>query len=138
MKLTLNRHAFTDHSTIGELLIDGVKNYVTLEPSFKTDGTKPRAIPCGTYKVVIARSPRFKRLMPHLLNVPGFEGVLIHWGNYPKDTEACILVGMRVDAAHPDMIDSSKVAFECLLVRLRDVEEGITIEITGEPAEVVA
>lgn len=32
MKLTLNRHTFTNHSTIGELLIDGVKNCVTLEP----------------------------------------------------------------------------------------------------------
>ena len=136
MKLLLNRTAFTDHSTIGELLIDGVKNCVTLEPPFKTDGTKPRAIPCGTYPVRIARSNRFKRLIPHVLNVPGFEGVLIHVGNFHGDTEACILVGLRVDPNHPDMIDSSKVAFERLFVKLRDAKGDVSLEIRGEASPV--
>ena len=50
-------------------------------------------IPFGTYKIVVNMSPKFKRELPRLLDVPSFEGILIHRGNTAKDSAGCILVG---------------------------------------------
>jgi hypothetical protein len=139
MNLRLIRRIFSEVSTIGELFIDDVHQCYTLEPAVKTDGSTPHAIPEGAYAVTIRESPRFGREMPHVENVPDFEGILIHWGNYPHDTEGCILVGENVDK-NPDIIDTSKVAFAKLYPRLEGAEsEGILIQIvSAEPATPVA
>ena len=73
----------------------------TLEPPVREMKTKSRggitqkpfAIPEGRYPVVITYSPKFKKWLPLLLNVPQFSGIRIHAGNTPRDTAACILVG---------------------------------------------
>jgi len=51
------------------------------------------AIPFGRYRVLVMRSPKFKRDLPRVLNVNNFTDILIHAGNYAKDTRGCILVG---------------------------------------------
>jgi hypothetical protein len=51
------------------------------------------AIPTGVYKVIVNYSQGKKRMLPRLLDVPGFSGILIHRGNTEHDSSGCILVG---------------------------------------------
>jgi hypothetical protein len=55
------------------------------------------AIPQGTYKLELSMSARFKRILPILVSVPGFEGVRIHGGNTSENTEGCPLAGLEKD-----------------------------------------
>ena len=49
-------------------------------------------IPCGTYPVKVTWSPKFKRMLPILLNVPGRSGIRFHRGTKPEHSRGCILV----------------------------------------------
>ena len=51
------------------------------------------AIPTGKYEVILSYSNRFKKVMPLLLDVKGFDGVRIHGGNTDADTLGCPLIG---------------------------------------------
>lgn len=93
MLLQLTRDTFTPKSTLGRLSDNGEYVCETLELP------RGHCIPPGRYEVIVTHSPRFSELAhrpvdtPRLLNVPGFDGVLIHAGNTPADTKGCILVG---------------------------------------------
>ena len=105
--LVLTRKHFLPNCTIGTLEVVYEDNplcpiYIcdTLEPHAidwsKEKKVKGRtAIPCGQYKIEYKRSPKFGRRMPYLVDVPHFQGIMIHSGNYPKDTQGCILVGVN-------------------------------------------
>ena len=75
------------------------------------------AIPEGTYNVDITFSERFQRNMPLVENVPGYAGIRIHPGNYPVDTEGCLLPGTTHDSA--DFVGNSRIAFEALYPKLQ-------------------
>jgi len=51
------------------------------------------AIPRGRYKVVTSMSHRFGKVLPEVLDTPGFSGIRIHGGNRAEDSLGCILVG---------------------------------------------
>lgn len=122
MFITVKRQWFTDHSTVGEMLIDNDRECFTLEDTVRHDEFKVKgrtAIPSGTYQVVITHSNRFNREMPLLLNVPGFEGVRIHTGNTDKDTEGCILIGKDFDERAKDWIGDSREAFNEFFPKLQ-------------------
>lgn len=133
MKLRLIRKLLHEDSTIGELLIDGYFECYTLEDKVRPLGEKipgRTAIPAGTYKLVIDQSDRFQRLMPHLLDVPNFDGIRIHSGNTDKDTEGCILVGSTV--VNENFIGNSKGVFDQLFAKLKstfDLGEEVSITV---------
>ena len=102
MKLILDRKYKKETYTIGNLYIDYNNNFDpeffcnTIEDKVRPSGEKiygKTAIPAGTYPIVITYTPKFKRELPLIFNVPGFSGVRIHPGNDENDTEGCILVG---------------------------------------------
>ena len=49
-------------------------------------------IPCGTYPVRVTWSPKFKRMLPLVLNVKGRSGIRFHRGTKPEHSRGCILV----------------------------------------------
>lgn len=141
MKLELKRIARREGYTIGRLYIDGEYFCDTLEDKVR-DLTKEAkvygktAIPEGTYEVTLrVQSPRFsqkrqydfcKGYLPRLLNVPQFEGVLIHVGNTASDTDGCILVGKNKVRG---MVTESTDTFRRLYDRLSLCSGKITIEV---------
>jgi hypothetical protein len=118
MKLFLDRKWKKDTYTIGIMYIDGKRFSDTIEDrdrglkdSMSESEIKLKkiygktAIPSGTYNIRMdIVSPKYSMKpwyvkncnggkMPRLEKVPGYEGVLIHPGNTPEDTNGCILVG---------------------------------------------
>ena len=99
MNLRLVRRFKGETYTIGSLSVNGEKFCDTLEDRVRdlaggeAKVSGETAIPEGRYKVIVNRSPKFGRDLPRLLDVPQFEGVLIHRGNTDKDSSGCILVG---------------------------------------------
>ena len=122
LKFILHRQRLEGSSCcMGRLSLDGHVLCDTLEPtsrglssatSLKSIRVIKRlgrtAIPVGVYRLILGYSPRFSPrpfykgfggLLPRLLHVNGFDGVLIHCGNTVVDTCGCILVGRRADSS---------------------------------------
>lgn len=120
MELHLVRTACGPVCSIGTLYVDGRRQCYTLEdPEREEDGLPVEqwkiagctAIPKGRYRVIRTMSFRFRRILPLLVDVPGFSGIRIHAGNTAADTEGCILVGMDCGE---DRISRSALAFSTL------------------------
>lgn len=142
MRILLQRHALKAGYTIGRMEINGRYFCDTLEDTdrglresmtedeiaaLKVKGAT--AIPTGTYRIDMqTRSPRFGRVLPRLVSVKGYAGVLIHSGNTAADTEGCILVGLNRERGK---LIGSRLKLGRLLVLLREAQaEGEEIELT--------
>ena len=105
--ITLKREQFPSKYTVGTMYVEGKKFGKTLERPNRDlnhkngfdNGEKKvygdTCIPFGHYKLTVTYSPKFKRDLVLVNNVPEFSGVRIHRGNYVKDTIGCILVAER-------------------------------------------
>lgn len=153
MELVLRRIFKGKEYTIGNLYVDGSYLCDTLEDAdrglYQGMGDSwinerkvygETAIPYGRYKVTLkVKSPKFSKsknykdcdgYLPRLIGVPCWDGVLLHIGNGPKDTEGCILVGKNEVKG---MVVNSKYWFYKLYDKLKEADnrgEEIWISIT--------
>lgn len=134
MELKLNRIFLGSSATIGELLVNDKYLCDTLEDRVRPEGEKvygKTAIPEGTYEMVLSYSPRFKKILPEILNVPNFTGIRIHCGNSSADSSGCVLVGTW-DGEKEDWVSDSKIAFNELISLLEEAtnnKEKVTITV---------
>lgn len=152
MNLNLKRKNFADTYTLGNLFVNGEYFCDTLEDkdrglmdSMSLEEIKSKkvygqtAIPKGTYEITLdIVSSKFKDRtwakfcegkLPRLINVKGYEGVLIHVGNKAEDTLGCILVGQNATSG---FVNSSTDTFKKLYQLLQDSKnkgEKLTIKI---------
>ena len=144
MRIELVRIAFKDTYTIGKLYVDGKYFSDVLEDKdrgldssmneseiLKKKVKGQTAIPTGHYVINITYSPKYKRMMPLLLDVKGFSGIRIHSGNTAKDTEGCLIVGKNKKVG---MVLESRDTYKRLF-KMMEGQEEITIDITRKGEE---
>ncbi len=78
----------------GEFVADTIENADFLIPAGKYPLrlTCDFLIPAGKYPLRLTWSPRFKKLMPLIDEVPEREGIRIHMGTKPEHSQGCVLV----------------------------------------------
>lgn len=110
MEIRIDRAWKKDGYTISRLFIDGervcealedtdrgLRQDMPLEEIRKQKVYGRTAIPMGRYRVVMSFSPKFGKVLPEVLSVPGYTGIRIHSGNTAGDTAGCILPGLNTE-----------------------------------------
>lgn len=152
MELKLIRKYLKENYTIGHLYVNGTHFCDVIEDKVRDinkDGDLndegeekvygKTAIPYGRYEVTLdVMSPKYSRLssyiwcggyLPRLLNVPHFDGILIHAGNTAQDSEGCLIVGENKVKGR---VINSMVTLRKLYTELKFVPKGEKIWITIE------
>ncbi len=107
----LTRRYEDDGQTRGYIVYKGKTLAVTLELPWLNNARRISRIPAGRYKVIRHQAPNYPKTQSFwVLDVPGRSEILIHYGNYKRDTKGCILPGRKfVDInkdGFPDVTDS--------------------------------
>ena len=85
MATILMRRISRNGKAVRGVLRTGVQEVATLENA-------DYIIPAGTYPIEVTWSPKFKRMLPIVLNVRGRSGIRFHRGTKPEHSRGCILV----------------------------------------------
>lgn len=92
----VNGERFGDGKTYCNALEDadrGLTSDMTIDQILKKKVYGETAIPKGEYLITMTYSPKYKRNMPLVNNVKGFDGIRLHSLNKPEDSEGCIGFG---------------------------------------------
>ena len=54
-------------------------------------------VPALIYRVAVTQSPKFKRLLPVLQQVPERSGIRFHRGSQPEHSKGCILISASME-----------------------------------------
>lgn len=144
--LTLHRIHHRWGATIGALFLDGQYQCWTLEdPPRKEKIPGETRIPPGVYDVELrtaggmharyrTRFPEWHRGMLWLRDVPDYEWVYIHIGNFLKDTAGCPLVGRALPSPVQDSVLDSTAAYQALYEQVVDAaaKHELSIEVCDE------
>lgn len=143
--IKLQRIKNDGNTTIGELFINGFFQCFILEDEPREVKVKGETrIPAGKYKIGLRTvggfherlSKRFKDMhigMLQILDVPGFEYILIHPGNTDKDTDGCLITGS--DVLDNFTVSGSTMAYKKIypiISKMVDSDEDVYIEIFDE------
>jgi hypothetical protein len=142
MEIRVKRIARKDGYTIGRMSLNneyfcdtledtdrGLKDTMQVNEILAKKVKGQTAIPTGKYDVILTFSPKFKRVLPLLLNVPGYQYIRVHHGNLPSSTDGCLLVG---ENKVKGQIINSRATLEKLMSVLLECEkkkEKVTILI---------
>ncbi|SEI39304.1 hypothetical protein SAMN05216327_101183 [Dyadobacter sp. SG02] len=147
MDIQVIRRWKSETATISEVTVDGKFQCYFLEdidrgidqsmPLEQVRALKVKAataIPTGRYPVSITYSPAFKRMLPLISQVPGFDGIRIHSGNTSLHTEGCPLTGKAFDLIGRDYQirgGTSRPAFDELYTKIQAaLKTGASVFIT--------
>ncbi len=115
INLLLIRDTHSETSTIGKLYLNGELMCDTLENPWLDNQRNISCIPAGQYNVRLrlARESATRDYL-HLLvqEVPNRSYILFHIGNTAKDTQGCILVGLKREQ---DFVSNSRLAMDLLM-----------------------
>lgn len=94
-------------------ILEDNKSFVTMERLWNDNKSMTSCIPAGTYIVSQTMSPRFKKLMYLVNNVPNRAGIRLHSANWPMQLNGCISLGTAfADTPRNRMLTFSRIAHE--------------------------
>lgn len=134
MKLKLERKYLNSTYTIGKLYVNDEYFCDVIEDAVRQVKIYGKtAIPYGTYDIIMSLSPHFspiyKRKVPELMKVPGFENIRIHAGNTASDTLGCLIVGEnKIKGKVINSLSTMKKLFDVMDIAVAN-NESIQIEI---------
>jgi hypothetical protein len=108
-KVKLERFLETKQSTIGKIYINDKHFCYSLELPDKNNEPFISRIPEGKYQCLPYSSKKYPDVV-ELQNVKNRSKILIHAGNYPNDTQGCILLGYT--SYKQDYVGTSKKALK--------------------------
>jgi hypothetical protein len=120
--LTITRVVEKEHNTLGIMVVTDSRNKIlynciTLELPYKDNQKQISCIPKGTYRAEVGKSEKFGNVI-YVKGVTNRQGILVHVGNYTKDTHGCILVGNKIgysEGIKQHYIGKSKITMNELL-----------------------